>query len=387
MNKASKRTQSYFIVTYGCQMNELDSERIAGGLEKKGYKRAESYKSADLVIINTCSVRQSAEDRVLGLVNNLKKLKINSTSPSLPAGEAGLRGARRPKSPKIVVTGCMLRYTTHRLKKILPDVEEFIPIEELIPENLSSKFYVRGSKTNAYVSIMRGCDNFCTYCVVPYSRGRERSRPIEEIYYEVKELVKRGYKQIMLLGQNVNSYHKSSRLEARGSRLRKELKNLKKKYKNNFAVLLALLHSIKGLEKISFITSNPHDMTKGIIRAMSLPKIDKHLHLAVQSGDDDILRRMNRKYTVKRFLQLIKEIREQIPDIKISTDIIVGFPGETKKQFENTVKLCKKVDFCKAYINKYSPRLGTAAYKMEDNIPIAEKKRRWKVLDNLINKS
>ncbi len=355
-------------------MNKADSEKIAAAFEKKGYKPAKNYKEANVVIINTCSVRQSAEDRVLGLVNNLKKLKIEN---SLKNENCKL---------KIIVTGCMLRYSLYRLKKLLSDVDEFIKFKDLIGKNLSSKFQVRSSLTHAWVKVMEGCNNFCTYCVVPYARGPEVSRPMEEIICEVKELVKRGYKEITLLGQNVNSYGKSSKLKAQSSKLQFKIQNLKKKYKNNFAILLALLHSIKGLKKIKFITSNPHDLTDDIIQAMKLPKIDRYLHLAVQSGDNVILKKMNRKYTREQYLSLIKKIRKEIPDIEIGTDIIVGFPGETKKQFQNTVDLCQKVGFKVAYIAKYSPRFGTAAYRLKDSISPQEKKRRWQILDQLINK-
>ncbi len=211
--------------------------------------------------------------------------------------------------------------------------------------------------------IMQGCNQFCTYCVVPYSRGRETSRDFEEIVSEVEMLAQQGYKQITLLGQNVNSYQPS------------------------FAKLLRRLHEIKGLEKISFMTSNPWDLTVEIIEAMKLPKIDRTLHLPVQSGDDELLKRMNRPYTVKKYLRLVKKIRQEIPDIKISTDIIVGFPGETKKAFENTIKLCKKIGFVKAYVARYSARPGTAAFKMKDDVSAQKKKRRWQILDKLINQS
>lgn len=351
----------YFIKTFGCQMNESDSEKIAGAFQLKGYKPAKTVDEAEVVVINTCSVRQSAEDRVLGLVNNLTKLS---------------------KKPKIILTGCMLRYTLFQLKRILPEVDEFVNLQELIKEVSP----LHQDKKHAWVPIMKGCDNFCTYCVVPYARGKEKSRSIEEIYCQVKELVKRGYKEITLLGQNVNSYHQKKKFRIKDKKLELEIKNLEKKYQNQFALLLALLHQIKGLKKIKFITSNPHDLTDDIIQAMKLPKIDRYLHLPVQSGDDQILKKMNRKYTVQQYLDLIKKIKKEIPNIKIGTDIIVGFPGETKKQFQNTVKLSKKVGFKVAYIAKYSPRLGTAAYKLKDNIPYTEKKRRWQILNKLINK-
>jgi len=349
----STKLKTYYIKTFGCQMNEADSEKIAAVFNAQGYQLANSFKEADVVIINTCSVRQSAEDRVLGLVNNLSKLKIENCKL------------------KIILTGCMLRYPLPYLKKILPRVDEFIKLKDLLPKP-SSIIHHPSSKTHAWITIMEGCDNYCTYCVVPYSRGREVSRPMEEIICEVKELVKRGYKEITLLGQNVNSYGKPNEFN--------------KANKSQFAKLLRKLHKIKGLKKISFLTSNPQDLTDDIIKAMKLRKIDRYLHLPIQSGDDEILKKMNRRYTVKQYLNLINKIRKQIPNIEIGTDFIVGFPGETKEQFQHTVNLCKQVNFKLAYINKYSSRSGTIAYKLKDNVPWQEKKRRWKVLEKLINK-
>jgi len=331
--------KKYFIRTFGCQMNLADSERIAGWYEANGWGKARAIEEADEVVIVTCSVRQSADNRVFGLVNNLAKLKT-----------------KNPKL-KIILTGCMLRYPRPWLWKKLPAVDEFKRVEDF-----TAGLKIRESKTHAWVPISNGCNNFCTYCVVPYARGREVSRPFEEIVCEVEELAKRGYKEITLLGQNVNSFEPS------------------------FAKLLTALHEVPGIEKISFITSNPWDLNDEIIKAMSLPKIDRYLHLPVQSGDDEILRKMNRHYTVKEYLALVKKIRKAIPEIKIGTDIIVGFPGETEEQFQHTVELAKRVGFVKAYIAMYSPREQTAAFKMEDNVLYKEKKRRWQVLENLINK-
>ncbi|PIS09471.1 tRNA (N6-isopentenyl adenosine(37)-C2)-methylthiotransferase MiaB [Candidatus Beckwithbacteria bacterium CG10_big_fil_rev_8_21_14_0_10_34_10] len=351
----------YFVKTYGCQMNKLDSEKIAGALGLKGYWLVGSYKKADLVVINTCSVRQSAEDRVLGLLNNISKLK---------------------KKPRVILTGCMLRYSLKQLKKMMPLVDQFVEIEKLT----KGVEPLREDKNHAWVIIMTGCDNYCTYCVVPFARGREKSLGVEEIYCQILELVKRGYSKITLLGQNVNSYHKNKAFKVKDKKLKKKILLLEKKYQNNFAVLLGLLNEIKGLEKISFMTSNPHDFTDGIIKALKLSKIDRYLHLAVQSGDDRILRRMNRKHTRKDFLDLIKKIRKSVPEIELGTDIIVGFPKETEAQFQKTVSLVKKVGFSVGFINKYSSRLGTAAYKFKDDVSIQEKKRRFGILDKIINK-
>jgi tRNA-2-methylthio-N6-dimethylallyladenosine synthase len=332
----------YNLKTFGCQANKADSERISRLFEEKGFQPVNKIEEADLVIINTCSVRESAENRVYGLVRNLAKKK---------------------KRPKIVLSGCMLRYGITDLKKKLPEVDEYLRMEDYCFDLLP----IRKEKTHAWVPIMEGCNNFCAYCVVPYARGREKSRSFKEVICEVEKLVKQGYQEITLLGQNVNSYGK-------------DLKPKKK-----FSLLLKELHGIKGIKKISFLTSNPWDLTEDIIQSIKLPKIDKYLHLPVQSGDDGILNKMNRSYTAKEYLDLIKKIRKQIPEIKIGTDIIVGFPGETKKAFENTVKLCKKVGFEKAYIAKYSPRPGTTAFKLKDNVSPQEKKRRWRVLEELIN--
>jgi len=349
-------------------MNEADSEKIAGWYENQGWKKAKTINQADEVVINTCSVRQSAEDRVLGLVKNLKKLQIENCKL------------------KIVVTGCMLYHPIRWLKEKMPEVDEFKKKEDYLQK---AKSAVRDSKTHAWVPIMEGCNNFCTYCVVPYARGREVSRPFEEIVCEAQELTRRGYKEITLLGQNVNSYGKdlkNSKLKTQNSKPQLKAQNLKR-FKTLFALLLAVLHEISGIEKICFMTSNPWDLTDEIISAMSLPKIDRYLHLPVQSGDNKILRKMNRRHTVQEYIKLVEKIRKKIPEIKIGTDIIVGFPGETKEQFENTVKLCRKVGFVKAYIAVYSPRPGTAAYKLDDNIPHKEKRRRWKILDEMINKT
>ena len=372
--------KTYYIKTFGCQANEADSEKIAGWYENQGWKKAKTIEEADEIVINTCSVRQSAEDRVFGLIRNLKQLTINnpprrarSSASDRPSrdgsGEAGQQSA------KIIVTGCILYHPLRWLREKMPQVNEFKKKEDFLKK---AKSTTRESKTHAWVSIMEGCNNFCTYCVVPYARGREVSRSFDEIVCEVRELGQRGYKQITLLGQNVNSYGKDIE--------KQKTDNKKQITKNKFAQLLAVLHQINGIKKISFMTSNPWDLSDEIIEAMSLPKIDRYLHLAVQSGDNKILKKMNRKHTAEEYIKLVEKIRQKIPKIKIGTDIIVGFPGETKKQFENTVKLCKKIGFVKAYVSIYSPRPGTVASKLDDNIPHQEKRRRWRILDEMINK-
>jgi len=336
--------KKYFVKTYGCAMNVVDSEKIAGWYEQKKWQLAQKIEEADEVIIVTCSVRQTAEDRVYGLINNLSKLKKNNNKL------------------KIILTGCMIRYPLKWLRDKMPTVDEFKKISEY---KINSQFFnslICNSQKHAFVKIMEGCNNFCSYCVVPYARGREVSRPFDEIVCEVKASAQKGYKEITLLGQNVNSYE------------------------NGFAQLLLAVNKISGIEKISFLTSNPWDLTDEIIKAMKLPKIDRYLHLPVQSGDNGILKKMNRCYTAEDFLKLVEKIRKEIADIQIGTDIIVGFPGETEEQFQNTVDLCKKIKFVKAYVSMYSARPQTAAYKLIDDIPHKEKRRRWKILDDLINK-
>jgi len=349
--------KTYYLKTFGCQANLADSEKIENYLLSAGLAPVKEFKQAAWVIINSCSVRQSAENRVYGLVNNLKKLKIDNCKL------------------KIIITGCMLYHPIEYLKKRLPGVDYFVRTSdwpEFIKAHFDTSQYrsenivpVTKYKGYALVPIMEGCDNFCAYCVVPYARGREQSRPMEEIIDEIKDLVKKDYRKVLLLGQNVNSY--DSKLK---------IKSQKLKVKAPFAKLLVELNKIKGLRKIAFLSSNPWDLTDDIIEAMALPKVSRYFHLPVQSGDKEILRRMNRKYTPLQYIELVKKIRDRIPDIKISTDIIVGFPNETKEQFQHTVDLCREIGFYQAFISKYSPRPGTAAYKMEDNIPIIEKKRR-----------
>ncbi len=315
-------------------MNRSDSEKVASVLQKRGYKSASKESEADLVVINACSVRQSATNRVYAKINKYYKKK------------------------KIILAGCILKKDKNKLKD---KVAEFWRPDEYFG---CSPIYQ--NKYSVFLPIMTGCNNFCSYCVVPFTRGREKSREAKEIIEEVKSLVKKGGKEILLLGQNVNSYKDKT---------------------VNFAKLLKKINDIKGNFKLSFLTSHPKDMSDELIGAMAkCQKLVKEIHLPVQSGDNQILKKMNRHYTASQYKNLIKKIRQKMPGVKISTDIIVGFPTETKKQFENTVKLCKEIKFDKAYINKYSPRPGTLAFKLKDNIPINEKRRHWAILEKLINK-
>lgn len=339
------------------------------------------------MVINTCMVRESAENRVYGLVHNLAKLKNACPAKSSSAGRSG-------KNLKIILTGCMVgmvaRDKTGKLlnvlRKRMPEVDEFLPIEEVGFEYEP----VRSDKKKALVPISNGCNNFCTFCVVPFTRGREISRPFEDIVNEVKQLAQKGYEEILLIGQNVNSYGADLVAGVNNDNKYKVtyVKHLGRyRIPTLFPQLLETLCQINGIKKIDFISSNPWDFSEELIEVIAKnPKITRNIHLPVQSGDNEMLKRMNRWYTREEYLKLILNLKFRILNLKLSTDIIVGFPGETEEQFENTVKLCKEVGFYKAYISQYSDRPLTAAHKaFKDNVSHAEKERRWKVLDRLIN--
>ncbi|MFA7088121.1 MAG: tRNA (N6-isopentenyl adenosine(37)-C2)-methylthiotransferase MiaB [Patescibacteria group bacterium] len=363
--------KSYHIITIGCQMNQADSERLSAYLEEHGFYWIDDFKKAEVVIFNTCGVRQSAEDRVYGLIN-----KVSS------------RGA----GVKIVITGCLSR-RADVIKRLSGKVDIFLPISEImtLPKLLSgSEFnpyfsldeirleqgekYLKikpkyQSRFTAYVPIGNGCNNFCSYCVVPYARGREVYRPTSDILKEIRRLIKTGYKEIVLIAQNVNSYRGKS---SDGLEIR-------------FPELLSQVADLSGKFWVRFASSHPKDLSDELIKVIgNSAKVCPHLHLAVQSGDDAILKAMNRKYTVAHYKKLIKKVRAIRPGISITTDVIVGFPGETRKQFLNTIKLFKEVKFDLAYIGQYSPRPGTVSYKMKDNVRREEKRRRAQELNEAL---
>ncbi len=364
----------YFIKTFGCQQNVADSERLEAMFKGRGMTKAQDYNDANYVVINTCMVRHSAESRVYGLVINLGKIKQKKI--------------KNKEVFKIIVTGCMVGLAvrdksgqfSRLMRKRLPQVDEFMPIEEV---GFSSE-PVRQDKEKALLPISNGCNNFCTYCVVPFTRGREVSRPYDEIISEAKDLKSRGYKTVTLLGQNVNSY---------GADLTQIKKPIYVKHLGRYRIPTLFPHLLKdiaemGFEKVDFISSNPWDFSDELIEVIAKNKnITRTIHLPVQSGDDNVLKRMNRWYSAEQYLVLISKLKTQISNVKFTTDIIVGFCGETDEEFENTVKLAKKVRFEKAYISEYSPRYNTAATKMmKDDVPHPIKKSRWLVLENLINK-
>jgi len=363
----------YHIVTFGCAANEADSERIASYYEARGYTKAASIQSADDIVINTCMIREKAEHRVYGLVHNLAQEK-----------DAG-------RNLKIVVTGCMVGMATREktgkmlglLKKKMPAVDEFLPIEEVGFDHAP----IRTDKTHAWVPISNGCNNFCTFCVVPFTRGREVSRPFDDILLECFDLAAKGYKRITLVGQNVNSYGADIKKKDAKITYVKHLGRMR--ISTMFPYLLEELCKIEGLEVIDFISSNPWDFSDELIKVMAEnSKISRHIHLPIQSGDTGMLKRMNRWYTREEYLTLVGKLKKQIPDITISTDFIVGFCGETDEQFESTVSLAREVGFSKAYVSMYSDRPMTAAHKaFQDDVPHLIKKKRWQILEELINKT
>jgi len=351
----------YLITTFGCQANTADSEKTAEIMENSGYARAKNMEDLisaknPVLIFNTCSVRQKAEDRIFGLNNNLEDLK--KKTPAL----------------KIILTGCMMHYSEKELKKRLPFFDYFIDIKKI---KTLDKILPKGnplSKTKGYPSysglipISNGCDKFCTYCIVPLARGREISRTVLDIVSDVKKAVESGVKEIWLLGQTVNSYKNGA---------------------VKFHDLLRLVNGIPGDFWIRFASPHPKDFSDELIRAMSeCEKFAHYINLPVQSGNNAVLKRMGRPYTVGHYKKLVKKIRKAVPDIAISTDIIVGFPGETRKQFEDTKKLFEEIKFDMAFISEYSPRPKTAAAKMfEDDVPHQEKEKRKNELNEILKKT
>jgi tRNA-2-methylthio-N6-dimethylallyladenosine synthase len=374
------RSKKYHITTFGCQANVADSSTMAGTLEALGFEWVDDFKDSDLYIINTCSVRQKSEDKAYGIGKEIKELK-----------EACL------KVPFILMAGCMVgsvtgerqRYIFEELKKRTPWVNEYINPHQLnkLPEILFKNELIdswglqkldnqiqkpknlNNNTAHAFVNISLGCDNFCSFCVVPYSRGAEKSRSKEEIIQEIKHYVLRGIKKVTLCAQNVNSWglDMAEKFEIRSG----------SDQKLPFADLLREIHKVQEIEKIDFLSSNPFDFTSDLIDAITLPKVSNYLHIAVQSGNNEILKKMNRRHTVEDFISLIERIKQSKPDLVLGTDIIVGFPSETEEQFNDTIKLFKNINFKVAFISIYSPRKGTPAQKFyQDDVPLKIKKDR-----------
>lgn len=375
--------KKYFIQTFGCQQNTADSERIASLYEARGFGLAATLEEADTLVVNTCIVRDRAEEKVYGLVKNLRE-----------------KAGRGPADLHIVITGCLVGAAARepsgklmkRMKARLPD-EEFLPMEDVGFESEPK----RSAGKMASVVISNGCNNFCAFCIVPFSRGRERSRAFGEILHEVRGAIAAGKTEIMLLGQNVNSYgadflmetmKAGAEYELPGGKLVKPVmvKHLgRHRIPTLFPHLLEAVAEIPGVEKVMFLSANPWDFSDELIDTIARhSNIDRLLHLPIQAGSDRIIRAMNRWYTRDEYLALIERIRAKVPDVQFTTDIIVGFPGETRDDFEATLDIARRVKFAKAFIAWYSPRPGTAALKLENDIDIHEKKRRYTELDHLV---
>lgn len=379
----SNKNLRYMIYTMGCQLNENDSEKLCGMLEKMGYKPTKDVKLADLCLFNTCCVRENAEDKLFGKLGELKRLK-------------------EQKGTIIAIGGCMMQekhitdkikesypfvdiiFGTHTLHKFPEDLykalaekkkqEDILDIDGEIYEGLPIK---RESDIKASVTIMNGCNNFCTYCIVPYVRGRERSRRPKDIIDEVKLLASQGYKEIMLLGQNVNSY---LRVEKEKGKDFEEYEGI-----NSFATLLKAINKIDGIERIRFVSPHPKDFTDDVIDAIATSdKVCKLIHLPLQSGSTKVLKEMNRKYTKEKYLNLVEKMKNKIPNLTLSTDIIVGFPGETEEDFEDTLDVVKRVNFEQVYMFIYSRRVGTPGDKMSNQVPEEIKHKRFDKLKKLV---
>lgn len=359
----TKKKRLCYIVTYGCQLNNADSEVLNGILEEMGYENTEDKNEADLIMFNTCCVRENAELKLYGNIGALKALKKERPDLIIAVCGCMMQQKHAVETIKKKYRHVDLIFGTHNiymfpqlLEKVLNERKTLISIldtEGTIADNMP---VVRKEKHKAWITIMYGCNNFCSYCIVPYVRGRERSRKPEDIISEIKALAVDSYKEVTLLGQNVNSYGKDFDVPY------------------DFADLLYEIDKIDGIERIRFMTSHPKDISDKLIYTMrDCEKICKHLHLPFQAGSDKILKAMNRKYTKDEYLRKIDKIRLEMPDISLTTDIIVGFPGETKEDFEETLDIVRKVRFDQAYTFIFSKRKGTPAYKMEDDTTEKEK--------------
>ena len=369
-DRAHGRKKTYYIETYGCQMNVRDSETIAGLLQEMGYRSAENKDDASVILFNTCCVRDHAEKRLLANIGALKERK--EADPDLILGICGCMMQQTDVAKKVMrrfpfvdfVFGTNVLWRLPELmlsalngERLILTSEEGFAICEGLPARRSNPF-------SAFVNITFGCDNFCSYCIVPYVRGRERSRELLEVVAEVRSLAEQGITEITLLGQNVNSYGKGMGVD--------------------FADLLKAVNGVDGIRRIRYMSSHPKDLTPRLMTAIAEnDKVCHHIHLPVQSGSTAILERMNRRYTRDGYLKLVEDLRRTVPDIELTTDVIVGFPGETDRDFEDSLSLMDQVGYAAAFTFKYSPRKGTRAAEAEDQIPEQVKKERLKRLNDL----
>ena len=366
----------YFVKTYGCQMNEHDSEMISAILEDMGYTKANDYNDADLIILNTCAIRENAHNKTFGMLGRIKHLK--QTKKDLLVGLAGCMSQEESVVDEIISKYKWMDFVfgTHNIHKLPEILKEHMRTKKLevnvwsnegnVIEGIPSK---RDSKYKAWVNIMYGCDKFCTYCIVPYTRGKQRSRLPLDIIEEVKKLKLEGYKEVTLLGQNVNAYGK-------------DFKDMDYKMEN-------LLEDVAktGIDRVRFVTSHPWDFTDSMIDVIAkYDNICNYIHLPVQSGSSRILKLMGRRYTKESYIELYNKIRNKVKNCSITTDIIVGFPGETKEDFEETLSLARECKFDSAFTFIYSPREGTPASKMKDDVSLEEKEQRLHELNEVINK-
>ena len=383
------RNLKYTILTMGCQLNENDSEKICGMLEQMGYKPTDDIQEANLAVFNTCCVRENAEERLFGKIGELKNLK-EKNNLIIAIGGCMMQEKHIIEKLKKSFHYIDVIFGTHTLHKLPEDiytvleeqrkVKDIIDIDGNVYEDLPIK---RNSKTTGSVTIMYGCNNFCTYCIVPYVRGRERSRKPKDIIKEVKDLAKQGYKEIMLLGQNVNSYLRSEMEEIKQGKLVDE--NGDYKEIDSFAKLLRAVNEIEGIERIRFQSPHPKDFTIDVIEAIrDCDKICKLIHLPLQSGSTEMLKKMNRKYTKEQYLDLVNKMKSMIPGVKFSTDIIVGFAGETEQDFEDTLDVVRKVNFEQVFMFIYSIRVGTPGEKMPNQVPEDIKHKRFDRLKELV---
>lgn len=373
------KQKRFFIQIYGCQANKSDAERLAAMYLDNGYVEAEDWQNCDELILVTCSIRKRAEDRVRAFLHKTMNYFQEEEKPI----------------PKVVFSGCMLHHGVAKLRKMLPMVDEFMPTNKMA----FAKRAARKDKNHAFVPISTGCNSYCTFCIVPFARGREDSRSFADILEEVTELVKNDYTEITLLGQNVNSWGlekmgiSARKMMLRGDIKREDLPNNQSQYLNvtgtpPFVKLLQAISRFEKIKTIRFLSSNPWDFHDELIAEIARnPKIDRFIHLPVQSGSNTVLHRMNRGYTREDYLLLVEKLRKKVKDVVLGTDLIVGFPGETDSEFEETVDLAKKADWHVGFVNIYSPRPGTLAEKLyPDDIPHEIKKYRWDTLDEIINK-
>ncbi len=397
-------TPKFIILTWGCQMNEDDAEQIANLLMQMGYSPTQRAEEADVAMLVTCSVRAKPEEKAKSKLGELRLLKMHR--PEMIIGVCGCMAQRvgesirkgRPYIDLVVGTG-----EIPRIPELICRVREervFVAALELnyeVPRRISRA----GEAIKSFVPVMYGCDNYCAYCVVPYVRGRERSRPVEDIVAEVTDLARRGRKEVTLIGQNVNSYAgrgQYERMPGHSERSEESVlpeateKRIPRVARNDhppadFADLLRAVNEVEGIERIRFTTSHPKDLSDRLIEAMrDLPKVCEHIHLPVQSGDDDVLRAMNRGYTVAHYRERVRALREAVPDIAITTDLLVGFPGETEEQFENTLKLVEEIRFDSAFMFAFNAIPGTAAEEMPGQVPADVKNERLRRLIALQNR-